>query len=352
MKYVLFSDIHANDIALYKVVAYVENLLKDQGEYRYLFLGDLVGYGTTTGALKCIRWLRSHSDIDWIPGNHDEWMAHQGNLSFQGSAVISLMIQKAFLSHPEYQDDLSWFQRQVISIIEKQPILSFEQDGLALYFAHACVENGLERVPYLYPWIKSRIKLNSLELRKKSPQKHISLFLGHTHYPMLACLQDKMPVYASIYYGQPISLCGGVVIANPGSVGQPRDGDPRSSFAVLDTEKRTITFHRVEYNIKEMEMGLEADGHFGSSFHVLTWEERDAVMDELKRTKKKIDTAELRLLSREQQGAKAKQESKIINAQETYEELITRLWAGNNDANLSLYRGIYRKVEGGLEAIK
>ncbi len=351
MKYILLSDIHANDIALHAVLAYAENMLKSQGEYRYLFLGDAVGYGTTIGALNCIRWLRSHPDVIWIPGNHDEWIAGRSNLSFQGSAVLSLLIQKTYLSRPENKDDFLWFQTQIISAIEERPALMLEDDGLISHFTHASVKDGAERVDYLYPWNRTLIKWNLFSLRQKYPDRPVCLFFGHTHYPLLACLKDDIPVYSSIYYGKPIPLCDGMVAVNPGSVGQPRDGDPRSSFAVLDTKACTITFHRVQYDVEEMVMQLEADGNFESRMHTLSWGERDAIIDELKRRKKKLDTSELRLLSQEQRETKAKQENKIINAQETYKELISRIRAGNRDANLSLYNGIYRKVDGGLEVV-
>jgi diadenosine tetraphosphatase ApaH/serine/threonine PP2A family protein phosphatase len=50
------------------------------------------------------------------------------------------------------------------------------------------------------------------------------------------------------------------VLVNPGSVGQPRDGDPRAAFLVLDTEARTVAWHRVEYPIREVQGDIRAAG--------------------------------------------------------------------------------------------
>lgn len=351
MKYVLLSDIHANDIALQTVVDYAKKLLAGEGEYRILFLGDLVGYGTTYGALNCIRWLRSRPDVDWIPGNHDEWIASRGNLSFQGSAVLSLMVQNAFLLHPAHKDDLSWFQQAVLTKIAERSFFSLLCENTTFHFVHACVEEGMERHTYLYPWKKTLVQWNLLKLCEKYTQNHIALFVGHTHYPMVAYLRDSLPVYVPIYYGKPISLRGGLMAINPGSVGQPRDGDPRASFAVLDIEEQTVTFHRVKYDVEKIVMQLEVDGNFNSRFHPLSFDERDAIMNELKRAKKKVDTAELDLFPLEQLETRAREEKKIINAEKTYKELINRIRAGNKDANLSNYHGVYRKVDGGLEVV-
>ena len=327
MKYILISDVHANDVALDAVTRYVEDIFGNQHQFRYLFLGDLVGYGTMLGALNCIRWLRSHANVDWLPGNHDEWLISQADSSFQGSAILSLLVQRAYLLHTDHKDDFLWFEQQVKSAIEKRSALKFHKDGLVLHPTHGSVVEGGERNGYLYPWKPSLIKWDLLRLRPKYPNEAVCLLYGHTHYPLLACLQGDNLVYASIQYGNAIQICDGMVAINPGSVGQPRDGDPRSSFAILDTKSRTVTFHRVEYDVEAMATQLEADGNHNSHFHPLSWEERDAVLAELKRRGKEVDPRKV------------------------YDELIARIRAGNKDSNLSLYQGVYRKVEWGMEVI-
>jgi diadenosine tetraphosphatase ApaH/serine/threonine PP2A family protein phosphatase len=328
MKYILISDIHANDIALNAVTQFVENL-GDQSEMRYLFLGDLVGYGTMAGAWNCIRWLRSRSNVDWLPGNHDEWIVNQNDGSFRASALLSLLAQRTYLMQPDRRDDFSWFEKEVHDLIKKQPTFVSQVDGLTFCLTHGTVVDGGERSGYLYPWKPSLIKWDLLRLREKYPTELVSLFFGHTHYPLLSCLQGDQLVYGSIRYGEPIPLCDGMIAVNPGSVGQPRDGDPRSAFAILDTQARTIAFHRVNYDVEAIIRQLESDGNFNSRsrLYPLSWDERDAILKEMKRR------------------------GKDETPNEIYAELISSVRAGNKDCNLSLYQGVYRKVAGGLEAL-
>jgi len=90
-------------------------------------------------------------------------------------------------------------------------------------------------------------------------------FVGHTHTPVIfryehldsggTCLPFPLP------QGKPFSLSEGRMIINPGSVGQPRDGDPRASYAILDPDEATLEYHRIHYPVeitqrKMMEEGL------------------------------------------------------------------------------------------------
>jgi len=331
MKYVLLSDIHANDLALQAITQYAQGILGNRSKIRYLFLGDLVGYGSLSGSLNCIRWLRSHPDVLWIPGNHDEWIVTQNDPAYHGSAILTLLAQRAYLLQPDHKDDFLWFEAQVKLAITERSMFSLEEGRLALNFTHATIKKGFERVNYLYPFQAGHtlLRWDMMELRQKYQEKLFCLFYGHTHYPVFGCLQGDDLVYKSIHYGKAVDIGdGGAIAINPGSVGQPRDSDSRSSFVILDTKARTVTFHRVEYDLDAMAMQLEANGNFESRFHLLSWDDRDAITDELKR------------------------KGKSINPQKTYKELITRIRAEHKDSNLSLYQGVYRKVEWGLEVIK
>ena len=73
---------------------------------------------------------------------------------------------------------------------------------------------------------------------------------GHTHVPIVfRADQDRVEVVAATP-GSPVTIREGRLLLNPGSVGQPRDGDPASSFVVLDTEAGSADFHRVSYDIE------------------------------------------------------------------------------------------------------
>ena len=75
--------------------------------------------------------------------------------------------------------------------------------------------------------------------------------VGHTHTPVIFEQVDSMRVVARMpIYNQPIQLDRTRLIINPGSVGQPRDSDPRACYAILDTELNTWEYRRVEYDIE------------------------------------------------------------------------------------------------------
>ena len=72
---------------------------------------------------------------------------------------------------------------------------------------------------------------------------------GHTHVPIVFRADDDRVEMVAATPGSPVTIREGRLLLNPGSVGQPRDGDPASSFVVLDTDAGTATFHRVSYDI-------------------------------------------------------------------------------------------------------
>ena len=76
-------------------------------------------------------------------------------------------------------------------------------------------------------------------------------FIGHTHLAMFARLREGETVadVRSLRDGETLDLLAGRFLVNPGSVGQPRDRDPRAAYALLDTDRGTLTAHRVGYDI-------------------------------------------------------------------------------------------------------
>jgi len=76
--------------------------------------------------------------------------------------------------------------------------------------------------------------------------------VGHTHVPLVfeEALNGQDPDYRQIDDGETIELGDRRLILNPGGVGQPRDGDPRSAYAVYDSDARTLAFYRVPYDIE------------------------------------------------------------------------------------------------------
>ena len=73
--------------------------------------------------------------------------------------------------------------------------------------------------------------------------------VGHSHYPFICRENAGRPLFKALSDGQPVALDGERCIVNPGSVGQPRDSDPRSGYAVFDSDGPSVEHFRVEYDI-------------------------------------------------------------------------------------------------------
>lgn len=191
----LLSDIHANLPALDAVLAHARML----GCTRYLSLGDVVGYGAQPR--ECIERLRALGARN-IMGNHDHYLVSDENCTRSKVVAATIERQKTMVG----AEQLDWLRASL-------PLL---REGRML-FVHGGPEDPRDQ--YLYA-----LRANSI------PADVELLFSGHTHVQAL------------------IELETGQRYCNPGSVGQPRDGDPRAAFATLATDDR-IVLHRVPYDI-------------------------------------------------------------------------------------------------------
>ena len=108
-------------------------------------------------------------------------------------------------------------------------------------------------IGYVYPWNREAVRRQVEALLELGlGARRVCLLLGHTHVPFLCHgegdghrrVQVTCP---QATYGRPVSLGEGIAVTNPGSVGQPRDCDPRAAYAILDTRQHTIVFRRVAY---------------------------------------------------------------------------------------------------------
>lgn len=234
MRYLVISDIHANLFALQAV-------LKDaEGKYdRVWFLGDIMGYGPHPN--ECIDLLASLNCLS-IAGNHD-W-ATLGKLG-------------AHHFNPEAHHVLLW-TRTVLSNSSTQFLQSLEIS--AVVEEHFTLVHGSPRHPIWEYVLHPSVAAANLD--------HFATrycLLGHTHNPVVyqethggrrrACREIKPQENLG-----PQPLPNPRLIINPGSVGQPRDGDPRASYAILDPDSRTFDYHRVPYPvIRTQEAMLEHD---------------------------------------------------------------------------------------------
>jgi predicted phosphodiesterase len=220
MRYLVISDIHGNLTAF-------ETVLEDaKGDWEFIWcLGDIVGYGPDPN--ECVALLRQQPHLS-LSGNHD-W------------AVLGRLDLSTF--NPEARMAIAWAQGVLSDssrdYLESLPSLAVEEPFT--------LSHGSPRHPVWEYIVDRHTALVNFEYFDTK-----YCLVGHTHVPIVfEQLNDHDILTHAPVYDQPLPLDGARMIINPGSVGQPRDHDPRSSYAILDTDKMTWEHRRVAYPINE-----------------------------------------------------------------------------------------------------
>jgi predicted phosphodiesterase len=221
MRYLVLSDIHANIDALDAVLDCAARSYD-----RVIVLGDLVGYGAEPNAV--VERIRELSPAAIIRGNHDKVAAGQaGSEGFNPTAQRAVAWTRRALTPAS---------RDYLSTLPEGP--AFLQDSIEI-----CHGSPLDEDEYIFGESDAADAL-------VTTVRPLCLF-GHTHVPMAATL-DERRTFAVLFHGaggeQHLHLDDDRrYLVNPGSVGQPRDGDPRASFALLDLDLRALAIRRVSY---------------------------------------------------------------------------------------------------------
>ena len=230
MRVLVISDIHANLTALEAVLA------DANGHYdRVWFLGDLVGYGPDPD--ETVTRLRE-LDAVALSGNHD-W-AVLGKLDlydFNEDARRSVEWTRTQLS----EDNRTYLQSLPPQAVEGPFSMAHASPRHPVWEYILDLETAFENFAYFDTPV---------------------CLVGHSHMPLLFRI-DETEGEISGYVTSPgdkIDLSFGRFILNPGSVGQPRDGDPRAAYALLDTEALTWEYRRVAYDTAETQRRLRAAG--------------------------------------------------------------------------------------------
>ena len=229
MRVLLVTDIHANWVAL-------EAVVRDAGAVDAIWcLGDVIGYGPRPN--ECAAWVEAHADIT-VVGNHD-WAA-LGRLDlddFNESARQATLWTIEQLTPPAY----GW--------LDALPNRYSEGDTTLVH--------GSPRHPIWEYLLRPAQAAANFEYFDTD-----ICFVGHTHAPTIfhEGLAARGEPIAVPPYGQPLVLANGRYIINPGSVGQPRDGDPRAAYALYEPETRTIEFRRRAYDIARTQEQMRAAG--------------------------------------------------------------------------------------------
>jgi len=222
MRILAIADIHANYAAL-------ERVLEEAPEYDLIICsGDIVGYGPSPN--ECIEALRKENTI-CVKGNHDYAMVSGETIYLNRVAKEAISIQNDVI----LESNLKWLRK-----LPKysSPLLAEKK---------AYIVHGSPKQPYREYLHPENIQNNATNLHNITGSQLI--FLGHTHIPVIH------------------PTANGLII-NPGSVGQPRDGNPMASYMHIELDESLRVSHgRIEYNIDQVTEKMEKLG-FPSSLAI------------------------------------------------------------------------------------
>lgn len=222
MKYLIISDIHSNLTALKAVLA-------DAANYDAVWvLGDIVGYGPDPN--QCIEVVRALPNLVCLHGNHD-------------AAVISQINEITF--NPTAREAIQWTR----DVISDENLAYLQELPKSSVVGEITLVHGSPREPIWEYLLDIRNATENFDYFD-TPY----CFFGHTHMPTIFSMQTNQEK-ASLFI--PENNCQiklePRMILNPGSVGQPRDRNPRAAYAILDQENMIVHFNRVQYDIEDVQ---------------------------------------------------------------------------------------------------
>lgn len=229
MRVAVVSDIHSNLHALEAVLAAIDAEAPEE----LWCLGDLVGYGPRPN--ECCATIAERADV-CLAGNHD--LAVRGTIDleeFGGEAAVAAKWTRDVLA-PE--------AKALLDRLEPQG----SAHGVALY-------HGSARDPIWEYVLSDEAALATLELAD-SPL----VLVGHSHVALKVVQSGEELEGGVAPAGSELALDGTRALLNPGSVGQPRDGDPRAAFLLLDLDARHASFRRVEYDVEQTQREIREAG--------------------------------------------------------------------------------------------
>jgi diadenosine tetraphosphatase ApaH/serine/threonine PP2A family protein phosphatase len=222
LRVAVLSDVHSNQPALEAVLTAVE----EAGIERIWCLGDVVGYGAQPDA--CAELIRERSEFCLV-GNHD--------LAVLGELDITSFSETAAAAVEWTREEASAGTLDYLRGLEP----AGARDGVGLF-------HGSPRDP-IWEYVLS---IEQAEEGLDAQQQRLGL-IGHSHVALFFTRPeggrrgDTQGAQAG--EGALLDLHSGAWLLNPGSVGQPRDGDPRAAWLELDVEDGTARFHRTRYDV-------------------------------------------------------------------------------------------------------
>jgi predicted phosphodiesterase len=231
VRFLILSDIHANWEALDAV------LKQARGEYdRILCCGDVVGYGADPD--RVTEWVRDHCDLV-IRGNHDKVCAGLDDLEWFSPLARASAV---------------WTREHIkpgnISYLHELPAGPARVDGFQILHGSPADEDEYlvtdQDAAQVFPYLDMQVS-----------------FFGHTHlqggFQLHRNGVRRLPPIREEVVEHELDP-DGYYLLNPGSVGQPRDGDWRAAYAIWEPTRRVVRFHRVEYRVEATQRKILAAG--------------------------------------------------------------------------------------------
>ena len=229
MRFIVFSDLHSNLEALNQFEKEISSIPHD----RLVCLGDIVGYGADPNP--CIDWVRKNSDLT-LAGNHDFAVVEKTDSSYFN----------------DYAREACLWTRERLTIENKDFLesLPMDQEEDGVYWVHASPYQP-KKWHYIYG--------------KKGAEKHFTsfdapiCFVGHSHRPVILeqTPEGEINDYVSELWDiEPENR----YIFNDGSLGQPRDGNPKPTFILYDSNKCTVEFKRFDYDLLQAQSKIIENG--------------------------------------------------------------------------------------------
>ncbi|MEX0785003.1 MAG: metallophosphoesterase family protein [Dehalococcoidia bacterium] len=231
LRIAIVSDIHANLAAFQAVLRHAGA----SGSLDALWCaGDTVGYGPQPN--ECVALLREHEHRA-VAGNHDlAACGKMGTEEFNHAAA----------------EAAQWTAKQ----LSEETRTYLQEMELVVADGDFTLVHGSLRWPEWEYLLSTEQAQAQFELQR-TPYS----IVGHSHLPFV-CRETsaRPPAIEPTADGERVEVRSERLILNPGSVGQPRDGDPRAGYALYDSEAAVVTWHRVEYDIEATQQAMEALG--------------------------------------------------------------------------------------------
>ena len=233
MRYLIVSDIHSNWQALQAVLAHAKG-----GWDQALCCGDLVGYGADPNPVT--DWVRDHA-AHTVRGNHDK---------------VSLDSEDLEWFNPVARAAAEWTRNALTP--ENSAFLAALPRGPVIVEDFEIVHGSpLDEDEYLVAAADASEAFAYLERRL--------VFFGHTHlqggFVWNRARVETIPSFLAAQSPAPMELDGECAyLINPGSVGQPRDSDPRAAYAIYDSARKVLTYLRTEYDVAGAQRNIKEAG--------------------------------------------------------------------------------------------